>query len=167
MLVKPYKDIGVALLLGAMAVTCAWVYRQFTQDDAYITYRFARNLADGYGFVYNVGEPVLGTSTPLYTLVLALGSKLSGRAVDLVSRWISLVSLWLGGVVLYDLEKGEGRLPAASAALIFITNPVLVTSIGMETFFLNLLLLSCLKSYADRHFTLTGLLLGCLVLTRY
>ena len=33
-------------------------------DDAYITYRYARNLADGAGFVYNPGERVLGTTPP-------------------------------------------------------------------------------------------------------
>lgn len=40
-------------------------------DDAYITFRYARNIVDGLGFVYNSGQPVLGTTTPLYTLLLA------------------------------------------------------------------------------------------------
>ncbi|MGH2619906.1 MAG: hypothetical protein ACRDHG_04965 [Anaerolineales bacterium] len=44
-------------------------------DDAYITYRYARNLAHGDGFVYNRGERVLGTTTPLYTILLALTSR--------------------------------------------------------------------------------------------
>ena len=37
----------------------------FIADDAFITFRYARNLAAGLGFVYNQGEPVMGTSTPL------------------------------------------------------------------------------------------------------
>ena len=40
-------------------------------DDAYITFRYARNLVNGLGFVYNVDQPVLGTTTPLYTLLLS------------------------------------------------------------------------------------------------
>jgi hypothetical protein len=35
-----------------------------TFDDAYITYRYARNISVGRGFVYNEGESVLGTTTP-------------------------------------------------------------------------------------------------------
>ncbi|MCS6911199.1 MAG: hypothetical protein NZM11_11645, partial [Anaerolineales bacterium] len=49
-----------------------------TVDDAYITFRYARNLIGGAGFVYNVGERVLGTTTPAYTLLLALGALISG-----------------------------------------------------------------------------------------
>jgi len=41
-------------------------------DDTYITFRYALNLASGFGFVYNAGERVLGTTTPLWTLLLAL-----------------------------------------------------------------------------------------------
>ena len=40
-------------------------------DDGYITYRYADNLARGRGFVFNPGEPVLGTSAPGYGLLLA------------------------------------------------------------------------------------------------
>lgn len=49
-----------------------------TVDDAYITFRYARNLINGVGFVYNAGEYVLGTTTPAYTLVLAFSAWLSG-----------------------------------------------------------------------------------------
>ena len=42
-----------------------------TIDDAYITFRYAQNLLNGYGFVYNPGEAVLGTTTPLYALLMA------------------------------------------------------------------------------------------------
>jgi hypothetical protein len=48
------------------------LYTGYTADDAFITFRYAENLAAGLGFVYNEGEQVLGTSTPLYTLLLAV-----------------------------------------------------------------------------------------------
>ncbi|MBZ0305706.1 MAG: hypothetical protein K8I82_06525, partial [Anaerolineae bacterium] len=38
-----------------------------TVDDAFITFRYSRNLVEGNGFVYNPGDKVLGTTTPLYT----------------------------------------------------------------------------------------------------
>ncbi|MBL8055748.1 MAG: hypothetical protein JNK29_03575 [Anaerolineales bacterium] len=49
-----------------------------TVDDAYITFRDARNWIEGVGFVYNAGEHVLGTTTPAYTVLLALAALLSG-----------------------------------------------------------------------------------------
>src|SRR5205085_5248997 len=45
-----------------------------TVEDFFITLRYAENIAHGAGFVYNAGERVLGTTTPLYTLYLALTS---------------------------------------------------------------------------------------------
>lgn len=38
-------------------------------DDAYITLRYARNLIEGNGFVFNPGEWVLGITTPLWGLI--------------------------------------------------------------------------------------------------
>src|SRR5437868_10332746 len=45
-------------------------------DDAYITFRYARNLAEGLGLVYNPGEWVLGTTAPLWAVLLAGGYEL-------------------------------------------------------------------------------------------
>src|SRR5688500_1706387 len=39
-------------------------------DDAYISYRYARNLADGAGLTFNPGERVEGYSNLLYVLLL-------------------------------------------------------------------------------------------------
>ncbi len=51
----------------------AWALR-FTCDDAFISFRYAANLAAGHGLVYNVGEtpPVEGYSNLLWTLASAL-----------------------------------------------------------------------------------------------
>ena len=59
------------LCLSVAATMILWSDSPLDVDDAYITYRYAENLAGGNGFVYNVGEQILGTSTPLYTLLLA------------------------------------------------------------------------------------------------
>ncbi|HXE81179.1 MAG TPA: hypothetical protein VNK41_10540 [Vicinamibacterales bacterium] len=40
-------------------------------DDAFITFRHAENLAAGEGLVFNPGDRVLGTTTPLFALMLA------------------------------------------------------------------------------------------------
>jgi hypothetical protein len=50
-----------------------------TIDDAFITFRYSRNLIEGQGFVYNPGVHTLGTTTPLFALMMAAISVLTGR----------------------------------------------------------------------------------------
>lgn len=58
----------------AMAIL-AWMNR-FIQDDAFISFRYARHLATGHGLVWNIGEaPIQGFTNPLWTLLIALGMK--------------------------------------------------------------------------------------------
>ncbi|PWB76471.1 hypothetical protein C3F09_00440 [candidate division GN15 bacterium] len=48
-------------LLPAMAVFAFLAWRlNFTQDDAYISYRYVANFLNGHGLVYNIGERVEG-----------------------------------------------------------------------------------------------------------
>jgi len=50
-----------------------------TIDDAFITFRYSRNIVERSGFVYNPGVHTLGTTTPLFTLLMALISILTGQ----------------------------------------------------------------------------------------
>jgi len=58
--------LGIAGVLAANVRTQPW-----TLDDAYITFRYAENLAAGHGLVYNPGEYVEGTTTLLWAVILA------------------------------------------------------------------------------------------------
>ncbi len=69
-----------ALLLAAFWGLMIWAFRSavingeryfFLQDDMMISMRYARNLADGLGFVWNPGERLEGFTNPLWTLVMA------------------------------------------------------------------------------------------------
>ena len=44
----------------------------FPLDDSWIHMQIARNLATGFGWSYNPGEPTGASTTPLWVLVLAL-----------------------------------------------------------------------------------------------
>ncbi len=57
--------------LYVLAAIAAWSVR-FVQDDAFITYRYARNLARGEGLVFNPGERVEGYTNFLWTVLHAL-----------------------------------------------------------------------------------------------
>jgi hypothetical protein len=60
-----------------------WLLRRFVADDAYITARYAKNLADGHGFVWNPGGPrVEGFSNPLLVYVEAVGHLFGVPGID-------------------------------------------------------------------------------------
>ena len=160
-------DLIVLLVLAGMVLSAAWIYRDFAQDDAYITYRYARNIVQGDGFVYNIGESVLGTSTPLYTLLLALLGLMSGQQMHAISLIIGAISLWVASATLYWLGKDCGRWSAAAIALVFSSSAFLISSVGMETLFLLALMLLSLRSYVSGKSIQAGILLGLLTLTRY
>ncbi len=89
--VSGLKYIGPLLLTLALLIHLYLVFHfNFTQDDAYITFRYAANYLSGHGLVYNIGERVEGYTNFLWTIFMILG----GRAgIDFV-----LFSKILGGI---------------------------------------------------------------------
>jgi len=64
---------GLALILVlcvAALVVSAYVLDVGLIDDSYIFLRYARNIAEGHGAVFNLGERVEGYSSPLWTFIL-------------------------------------------------------------------------------------------------
>jgi arabinofuranosyltransferase len=85
----------------------------FVTDDAYISFRYARNLALHGQLVFNLGERVEGYTNFLWTVILALGIKLGVGPVDL-SRFlgVGLGIATLAVVVRMSLRlAGERRSP--------------------------------------------------------
>jgi arabinofuranosyltransferase len=67
-LLPPRALLWTALAAGALlALRLSWV-----PDDTYISMRYAANLADGRGLVFNEGERVEGYTNFLWTVALAL-----------------------------------------------------------------------------------------------
>ena len=63
---------GQLAVFGLVALFFVHAYRfSFTMDDAYISLRYAKNLVDGLGLVYNPGEFVEGYSNFSWTMLLA------------------------------------------------------------------------------------------------
>jgi arabinofuranosyltransferase len=61
----------VVLVLAALAVANGLDFGASTQDDAFISFRYAENLLNGHGLVYNPGEAVEGISNISWTLLMA------------------------------------------------------------------------------------------------
>jgi hypothetical protein len=125
-----------------------------TGDDAYITFRYARNLADGHGFVYNAGEHVLGTTTPLWTLLLtpfqAVGLSLPAVALVLALAFDVLSALALRSL----LDRlGYARAVSFGAAILFVlfADYLGLARSGMETSLFVLLVLLSLERLARQQ----------------
>jgi hypothetical protein len=142
-----------------------------TIDDAFITFRYARNIVHGMGFVYNAGEHVLGTTTPLYTLWMA--------ALSLVTHTenypiLALVTNALADAVstylLYHLGRRLSNSPLVglAAALLWAIAPMSVTFAigGMETSVFILLMLATFTAHLERRPYLTAVLAALSFLTR-
>lgn len=92
-------------------------------DDDFICYRYARNLVEGHGLVYEPGERVEGFTNPLWVLCLAAAMALS---IDPVTASLSLsitglaVAAWAAG------DAWRARYPDAVwpvPALLFAASP--------------------------------------------
>ena len=95
------------LLLGLITATLhAQLYRGVFNgtciDDAYISFRYAENLAHGDGLVFNKGEHVEGYSNFLWVVTLAAFVPLH----DDISQTASLLGLLLGLLALLVAARG-------------------------------------------------------------
>lgn len=45
---------------------------RFPNDDQFILYRYVDNIISGNGFVFNIGEKILGSTTPLFTILSSI-----------------------------------------------------------------------------------------------
>jgi arabinofuranosyltransferase len=69
--IQRHRIALLAALIGALLLL-AWSHR-FLQDDAFISFRYARNFVRGYGLVWNPGERVEGFSNFFWTLLVTAG----------------------------------------------------------------------------------------------
>lgn len=137
-----------------------------SSDDPFVTYRYARNLHLGRGFVYNPGEAVLSTTAPFYAFVLAAGARLN-EDLPALSNGLSIAALFVGGYCLYLLCRDHlHKVAGILAAALFICSPLLWLSLGFETCFYLALLIGAFYFYSRRGEVIPGTLLGLALTTR-
>ena len=162
-------------LIGVSAIA-AWIVR-FVQDDAFITYRYARNLARGNGLVLNPGQRVEGYTNFLWTVLMAIPEKL-GWSAPQFSMFLGIAIMVLTMVVVFRFA----RIVFEDERLALFTVVVLVANMsflgygtgGLETMMQTLLVSGVgLASLASQNSThpvtervLAGVLGGVACLTR-
>lgn len=122
------KAIGVAAV-SALALLFAWTHRGFSFDDAFITFRYAKNLVEGAGPVFNPGERVEGFSSFVWMLVSALLMTIVGKDALSVLAATKVVGILFGLLgVLGCWRLAEDLLPERPGRAGFLGALILVTT---------------------------------------
>lgn len=105
-------------------------------DDANITFRYAQHLAHGFGSVWNLGDaPSLGSSTPLWLVLLTLVERLWPGHIPLAANLAMAISWGLLAAVAWSIGEQLGwRRPWVAAAVLAAMAPLAAARMrGMET----------------------------------
>jgi len=137
--------LAVILLLAFMIHST--LYHFYVVDDAFISYRYARNWAAGIGPVYNPGEQVDGYTNFLWVVTLT-GAALAHFDLPIIAAWLGT---WLGLVVvalaILLVRRhwlGRGGLAVSITAAGLAVNAIFNRSMveGLETALFTALLLA-------------------------
>ena len=153
--------LGAALALGG---ALAWrvALHLGPVDDAYISLRAAANWAHGLGPVFNAGVRVEGTTSPLWTALLALGIHAGAPPLSWMLV-LGLASTALAGALAAALAfEAGGALAAVAAALTLALLPGWSgwAVSGLETPLAGALLLLAAWLAAGAEGTARGLVAG-------
>lgn len=153
----PYAAAGVyAAYLGAK------LRPNVMYDDAAITFRYVDRLTSGHGFTYNDHEHVLGTSNPLYTLVLSL-LDLVGLHVETAARAVGLVCFVGAVLVAMHIATRLSNLAGGMVAGVLLASQDFFryqALSGMESGMALLLGLLAVAFLLENRTTLAGVFLG-------
>ncbi len=147
----------------------------FPFDDSWIFAQYARNLAEGHGFCFNIGEPSNGFTSLLWLLLVALGYKLTGGFVvpmKVMGIAFGLGSVVLSALLLRELTEDEGQrqmgvwMVALCAPLLSASLSGLDTTLGAFTALMALWWHMKNRSSPSSRWALEGVLWGIAVLAR-
>jgi hypothetical protein len=160
----------LVLLVASLLLRIIWIaYTGYAAEDAFITFRFARNLAEGRGFVYNPGQRIYGTTTPLFTFLMALWNLLWRDPVP--GAWLFNLAAASGTLVFTYQGLKEVRLSPPQRLfplLLLILSPKLwvLDTQGMETPLILLFMAASWSTFQRERWGWTGILLGLLLWVR-
>lgn len=130
-----YGVLAVALL-GTLVY--GWAFHTIRMDDAFITFRYAQNLAEGNGPVFNLGERILGTTAPGHMLVASLVYLVVGKtALPSVMAVLGVIAWMATAVGVFCLLAPALRQTGAAVVAFAVAagGPIIFNWVLMEVNF--------------------------------
>lgn len=162
-------------MAALVLVLAVWIFFRvrtgIVLEDALITYRHAENLALGRGFGFNPGERVLGTTSPLLTLLLAgLAAIVGVRFIPLISN-VLMMAAGIGAVFLASgavVRPTTSRTVPVLVMLLLGLQPDIVwcSAGGLETPLVLLFMTASLVAARQRRWSVAAIACGLAILTR-
>jgi hypothetical protein len=172
----PWPAVGVVLLSVALYLALCGLFGYGLIDDSFISLRYAANLANGQGLVFNSGECVEGYSNFLFTVLLAAGIRIGLDGPNLaigLGVASGVAAMVLAFLVAWKQVARSSALEASSVCLyLAVSLPFVCYSVsGMETVFLTVLLLLSIQTLlssidSPRWVACSALVLAAAGLTR-
>lgn len=155
------RAVLVAAPLAWTALAAAFLVRLggWAPDDFYITYRYARNLARGLGFVFNPGERVFGTTDPGVGLLLGGLHAATGVDVPWLAAALFAAGLVFTATLLLHRAAAGRRLEAALGGTLLVCSALFWTNQGAAAPLVLATLLAA-AALAERRPGLAGALAG-------
>ncbi|MEO8168445.1 MAG: hypothetical protein ABI623_09365 [bacterium] len=131
---KQRSILFVSLLLCVMVRGWVWYASNTTLEDALITFRYVDNIVAGEGFVFNKGEHVLGTTTPLWTLFLSATTWLGGNVI-VASKVLGIILDSATLLLMFSILVPFSAVAFMFFAALFVSSPFIapIAVSGMET----------------------------------
>ena len=162
------RSLLLWIIIAVGLTAYAHLYRDTYVDDAYITLSYARNLSDHLTWGLVPGRIANTATSPLNVILLALTDRLMpGSTVDAVAP-LTAATWLLSSLVLVRLSRRltGTALAGIAAAVGLVTNPLLLSAIGLEGYLFALLMLTSLLMFVDGRPRALGVSLGLLLLAR-
>ena len=146
---KPGHGFLIAGFALAAAGVAAWAFSPVAFDDAFISYRYADNLVQGHGLVFNPGERVEGYTNFLWVLISA-AALATGADPFTVTRLLGvaayasciLMAVAAAKALLHGLSTSRVIAVLGLVSVLVVTRSVARSAgAGLETFFVSACLL--------------------------
>jgi hypothetical protein len=169
--IRSNRLLAAAMATGLIARIVLWIATDRRLDDALITIKFDKNLANGYGLVHNLGAGhVQGFTSALSALVPLPGELIAPGGGFAVIRAVSLACFLAGMVyanrICTTLRLGPWPRGFVLAYLALDFLQVYFGVVGMETQIAVAVLLAGVFYVLTNDYTKSGAALGLAILAR-
>ena len=162
-----HADLLAVLLFTCFLYFYLGLFRDALIDDAFITLDYVRNILRSGTWGFFPGHVANTATSPLNVILLTLTSLFTGTVVE-SPLWLALCCFVAMGIALDRVSlrlfglKRFGRL----AALALVLNPLLISTMGLESILFSTLLVISLYCLVASRWSWLAFVLAMLSLTR-